>query len=153
MRTMVWWMLLAAPLAAQAGTWSGNPIVSFEVTMPGGGAFASATVDIDRVEVGYCSGAVHTTTFGTTEDVSDWISVMVPGGDLCDVTVYWDSDIAVVGTNGLGPFTGDIGDPTSTSLIVVWNPQVHEVSDFTLTSGSWGSAPNPEFRVKVTGGS
>ena len=142
---MSWFVVSLLWSAADAHIYTGNPIIDVVARQSGGGPLVSAIGDVDAFEVEYCDGSVYTETVAAATDLSVTYTFSAPSGYICGVNLLFDSDIAVVGTNGAGPFTGDIGDDI---LEMVWsgNPIVGVVSDWTNTSGS---ASNPEFHVDI----
>lgn len=106
---------------AEAIIHGGNPHLDFFVTPPEG-TLSGGDVDVDRIRVHNCGGGFTDYIVNETIDPVEGYGLDITGGNLCGVTVFWDSDMYLDGNNVSGDYTirydddltyVPLGNPTS----------------------------------------
>jgi len=91
----------AASAVIHVGNPQGPPKAEFKVSPPEG-TVTSGSVYVDHVRVHDCDGTY--TDYDVDAVISPWVwfSVDIDGGDLCELSVAWGSDMVIDGTDDSG---------------------------------------------------
>lgn len=130
-------MLLASLLAltstAHAYIFVGNPTTTAKLVLPGQ-TLTQADAYVDYVRVHKCAGGYEQIEVDAVVDLLAGFTVDTSPGDLCGVSVKWDSDV----TFGNGSFDAVYDDPhTSVALDGSPSTVTANLTPFEVTSGTW----------------
>ncbi|MFT4624535.1 MAG: hypothetical protein ACI8PZ_003194 [Myxococcota bacterium] len=123
---------------AHAYVFGGNPKVVLEVDRPAGD-LTSADVWLASVKVHSCAGGTPTVVLvDAAVDLTQPWTATVPGGDLCGVSVHYDSAMEVT-HNG---WTVSHDEPKTQVVLNGWNSVSVPLVPFTVEQGTFsGVAP------------
>lgn len=86
-------LFVASALAVQ---YQGTPVFTFRVDRPAGD-YVEGAVGLEKLRVHHCGGGYTDVSVGATVDPVAPVSIPVPAGDHCAVTLHWSTDLDVDG--------------------------------------------------------
>ena len=127
--------LLSTP--ADAYVYAGNPKITIEVTRAEDD-LTSADVWLESVKVHACDGSTPTVvTVDAATDLTQPWSTTIAGGDLCGVSVRYDSALTI----DTASWSVEHDEPKTQVVFNGWDPVTVPLTPFTVQSGTFSGNP------------
>ena len=133
--------LYAAP--AEAYVYVGNPVLGIRIVRTEGD-LVSGSAWLTGVRVHHCGGGYDDYAADELVDPTDGWSTTIEGGDLCGVTVRWDSDVLVDSSS----FELRYEYPSTSIVLTGASSDETALTPFVTVSGTF-SGSTPELSVTI----
>ncbi|MBX2802409.1 MAG: hypothetical protein KTR31_32315 [Myxococcales bacterium] len=144
--------LLLLPLVvgttAHATLMTGNPGDATLKVDVGSNTLTWGSVDLDKVRLHWCGGGFTDHNVGQNIDPVAGHTISGINGDVCGMTVFWDSDAELDGDDGGTTYSLEV-TATTTYVDVDPSPSPSAYGPYTVTSGSF-SGQGPRLEIELS---